>query len=149
MTEFFVNHYLWIKALHVIAVISWMAGMLYLPRLYVYHANADTGSELSETLKIMERKLLRIIINPAMIAAWLFGLAMIAANPALLTGGGWLHAKLGCVVGLQVFHAFLSRWRKAFLRDENAHSAGFFRKVNEIPTLLMIVIVVLVIVKPF
>jgi putative membrane protein len=148
MAEFFLLHYPWIKALHVIAVISWMAGMLYLPRLYVYHADADKGSELSETLKIMERRLLRIIINPAMILAWGFGLAMIAANPSLMTSGKWLHVKLGCVILLQVFHAFLSRWRKAFLRDENRHSAKFFRRVNEIPTLLMIVIVVMVIVKP-
>lgn len=149
MTEFFVQHYIWIKALHVIAVISWMAGMLYLPRLYVYHAQADAGSELSETLKIMERKLLRIIINPAMIITWILGLAMISANHSLMTSGGWLHAKLACVIGLQIFHAFLSRWRKAFLKDQNKHTPGFFRKVNEIPTVLMIIIVIMVVVKPF
>jgi len=148
MTDFLVRHYDWIKALHVIAIISWLAGMLYLPRLYVYHATADKGSELSETLKIMERKLLRMIINPAMVATWILGLSLIAANPSLLNGA-WLHVKLTCVIGLQVFHAFLSRWRKAFLRDENTHSAGFFRKVNEIPTILMVIIVIMVIVKPF
>ena len=147
MASFLLSHYEWVKALHVIAIISWMAGMLYLPRLYVYHASADKGSELSETLKIMERRLLRLIINPAMIVSWMLGLAMIAANPSMLQGG-WLHVKLTCVILLQIFHAFLSRWRKAFLRDENTHSATFFRKVNEIPTVLMVVIVIMVIVKP-
>ena len=139
MTDFFVHYYMWIKAFHVISVISWMAGMLYLPRLYVYHATADKGSELSETLKIMERRLLRLIINPAMILSWSFGLMMIAANPSLLTAGSWLHVKLTAVILLMVFHVFLSRWRKAFLKDENKHSAGFFRKINEIPTVLMII----------
>ena len=149
MIEFISGHYMWIKALHVISIISWMAGMLYLPRLYVYHATADKGSELSETLKIMERRLLRIIINPAMILSWIFGLAMIAANPSMMAAGKWLHVKLGCVILLQIFHAFLSRWRKAFLKDENTHPAAFFRKINEIPTVLMIIIVIMVIVKPF
>jgi protoporphyrinogen IX oxidase len=148
MADFIIQYYNWFKALHVIAVISWMAGMLYLPRLYVYHANADKGSELSETLKIMERRLLRIIINPAMILAWIFGLAMIYSNPALLQGG-WLHVKLTAVILMQVFHAFLARWRKEFLRDENKRTSKFYRRVNEIPTLLMIVIVIMVIVKPF
>jgi len=143
------EHYLLIKALHVISVISWMAGMLYLPRLYVYHADAKKGSELSETLKVMERKLLRIIINPAMILSWVFGGMMIAINPLLMSAGGWLHAKLGALVLMQIFHAFLARWRKAFLADKNTHSAKFFRCVNEIPTVLMIFIVVMVIMKPF
>jgi putative membrane protein len=149
MAGFFLHHYDWIKAFHVISVFSWMAGMLYLPRLYVYHATADKGSELSETLKIMERRLLRIIINPAMICAWVFGAAMIDANPTMLTAGKWLHVKLTAVILLQILHAFLSKWRKAFLRDENRHNAGFFRKVNEIPTALLIVIIIMVIVKPF
>lgn len=148
MIEFVLQYNEWIKALHVIAVISWMAGMLYLPRLYVYHADADRGSELSETFKIMERKLLRVIINPAMILAWLFGLLLIASNPGLFSGG-WMHAKLTSLILLQIFHAFLSRWRKAFLRDQNTHTALFFRKVNEIPAVLMVVIVIMVIVKPF
>lgn len=143
------DHYTWFKALHIIAVMAWMAGMLYLPRLYVYHAAADTGSELSETLKIMERRLLRLIINPAMIAAWLFGGALLWANPALLQGAGWMHAKLAAVAGLQIFHALLARWRRAFLKDQNRHSARFYRAVNEIPTVLMIVIVVMVVVRPF
>jgi putative membrane protein len=149
MTDFILSHYDWLKAFHVIAVISWMAGMLYLPRLYVYHADADKGSELSETLKIMERKLLRLIINPAMILSWIFGLALISATPEIFSSGGWLHVKLAAVILLQIFHAFLSRWRKAFLKDQNRHRASFYRKINEVPTLLMIVAVVMVIVKPF
>lgn len=146
--DYILHYYEWAKALHVISVISWMAGMLYLPRLYVYHANADKGSELSETLKIMERRLLRIIINPAMIFSWLFGIALLTANSSLLTSG-WMHAKLGLLLLMQVFHAFLSRWRKAFLQDRNTHAAGFFRAANEIPTVLMIIIVITVIAKPF
>lgn len=149
MADFILSHYDWFKAFHLIAVMSWMAGMLYLPRLYVYHASADKGSELSETFKIMERKLLRIIINPAMILSWGFGLAMLAANPGLLSSGGWMHAKLAALVLMQVFHAFLARWRKAFLHDRNTYSESFYRKVNEIPTVLMIMIVIMVVVKPF
>lgn len=148
MQEFLLNHYLWIKALHVIAVISWMAGLLYLPRLFVYHADADKGSELSETLKIMERRLLRIIMNPAMIATFVFGLCMIWANP-LLMKQGWMHGKLLFVVLLTAFHHLLGIWRKKFLRDENKRPAKFYRRVNEVPTLLMIGIVIFVIVQPF
>lgn len=148
MVDYILQHYLWFKALHIIAVISWMAGMLYLPRLYVYHAGAAKGSELSETLKVMERKLLRIIINPAMILSWMLGASMIAANPALMSGG-WMHTKLTALLGMQVFHAMLARWRRAFAADANTHTGSFFRKVNEIPTVLMIVIVVMVVVKPF
>ena len=148
MADFIAEYYSWFKAFHVIAVISWMAGMLYLPRLYVYHANADKGSELSETLKIMERRLLRIIINPAMILAWIFGLSLAFANPDLFDDG-WLHVKLTAAILLQIFHAFLSRWRKGFLRDQNQHSARFYRCVNEIPTVLMIAIVIMVTVRPF
>jgi protoporphyrinogen IX oxidase len=140
--------YLWLKACHVIAVISWMAGMLYLPRLFVYHAAAKPGSELSETLKIMERRLLRIIINPAMIAAWAFGIWMLALNPSLLHEP-FMHAKLGLLVAMQLAHAVLARCRRQFARDENRHSARFYRILNEAPTLLMIGIVILIIVKPF
>lgn len=148
MQEFFFDHYNVIKALHIISVISWMAGLLYLPRLFVYHAEAEKGSELSETLKIMERKLLRLIMNPAMIAAWLFGCAMLYANDALLSQP-WIHAKLTLVVLMTVFHHLLSRWRKAFVKDENRHGHKFYRKVNEVPTALMIGIVFLAILKPF
>jgi protoporphyrinogen IX oxidase len=148
MQEFLQQHVQWIKALHVIAVISWMAGLLYLPRLFVYHADADKGSELAETLKIMERRLLRLIMNPAMIAVWVFGICLVYASPALLKEG-WLHGKLALVLGLTVFHHLLARWRKTFVKDLNERPAKFYRRVNEVPTLLMIGIVILVIVRPF
>ena len=135
------------KARHLIAVIAWMAGMLYLPRLYVYHAKAAKGSELSETLKVMERRLLRAIINPAMIAAWIFGLTMAYLGDHWMEG--WFHAKLLLLLGMQLIHAALARWRRAFANDANIHSEKFYRVMNEIPTLLMIGIVILVIVKPF
>ena len=142
------NLYPWLMTFHILAVIAWMAGMLYLPRLYVYHAGSEKGSDKSETFKVMERRLLRAIINPAMIATYLFGILMIAANPALLEQG-WLHAKIALVVLMTVAHGLFARWRKVFERDENTRPAGFYRVWNEIPTLLMIFIVILVIVKPF
>ncbi len=140
--------YDWVKAMHVIAVIAWMAGMLYLPRLYVYHVTAVKGGELSETLKVMERRLLRAIINPAMVATFLFGGWMLYLNTALLSLH-WMHAKLVLVLAMSALHGLLARWRKAFAMDSNRHSANFFRTVNEIPTLFLIGIVILVIVKPF
>ena len=139
--------YAWIKALHVIAVIAWMAGMLYLPRLYVYHARAAKGSELSETLKAMERRLLRAIINPAMIAAWVFGLALAYLGNHWMEG--WFHGKLLLLLCMQLIHAGYARWRRAFASDENTHPDKFYRVMNEVPTLLMIGIVILAIVKPF
>ena len=137
----------WLLSLHIVAVIAWMAGMLYLPRLYVYHADAKAGSELSETFKVMERRLLRGIINPAMISTWIFGLLI--AIEGNWFSQHWLHAKLALVILMQIAHAFLARWRRAFAEDRNTHSARFYRFVNEVPTVLMIVIVILVIVKPF
>jgi putative membrane protein len=148
MQDLLLEHYLWIKALHLIAVMSWLAGLFYLPRLFVYHADALKGSELSETLKIMERKLLRIIMNPAMVLAWIAGGAMLWVNPALFDGG-WMHAKLTLVVLMTAFHMMCARWRKVFLADANTRSHKFYRKINEIPTVLMIGIVIFVIVKPF
>ncbi|HRK23351.1 MAG TPA: protoporphyrinogen oxidase HemJ [Beijerinckiaceae bacterium] len=140
--------YLWVKSLHVIAVISWMAGMLYLPRLFVYHVDAPKGSQQSETFKVMERRLLRAIINPAMIVSWLTGLWM--AWYVFAFKGGWLHAKLAIVfVLLSGFHGFLARWRKDFEADRNVRTAYFYRVMNEVPTVLMIAVVILVIVKPF
>jgi putative membrane protein len=139
--------YEWLKALHVISVIAWMAGMLYLPRLFVYHADAKPGSELSETFKVMERRLLRAIINPAMGAAWIFGLWMAWAGD--LWDQHWFHAKLVLVILMSTLHSFLSRWRRHFAADANQHSARFYRVVNEGVTLLLIGIVILVIVKPF
>ena len=140
--------YLWIKALHVIAVIAWMAGILYLPRLFVYHAQAENGSPSSETFKVMEAKLYRIIMTPAMIVAWICGLSMIAINPALLSSG-WLQVKLLVVLGLTVIHFLMNGWRRDFARDANQRSQKFFRIANEVPTLAMMVIVVMVIVRPF
>lgn len=140
--------YDWIKALHVIAVIAWMAGMLYLPRLFVYHVDAAVGSDKSETFKIMERRLLRAIINPAMIATLAFGIWMLLLNPDLLHAH-WMHAKLGLVIAMTALHGALARWRKAFAQDRNTHTTKFFRIINEVPTVIMIVIVILVIVKPF
>ncbi|HCS22408.1 MAG TPA: protoporphyrinogen oxidase HemJ [Alphaproteobacteria bacterium] len=149
MHDFIATHYLWFKALHLMALISWMAGIFYLPRLYVYHAEAEKGSELSETFKIMERKLLKVIMNPAMIATWVLGLLMLHANPEIMTGQGWMHAKLTLVLCMSGFHGYLAYTRKVFLRDENKKSHKFYRKINEIPTFLMMAIVILAVVKPF
>ena len=142
--------YLWLKALHIIAVISWMAGMLYLPRLFVYHCDAEPGSKQSETFKVMERRLLKAIINPAMIATWLLGLWLIwlMGKDAFLQAG-WLQAKLALVIAMSALHGFLVRWVKDFAADRNRHTGKFYRIVNEIPTVLMIFIVLLATVKPF
>jgi len=144
---FFEDSYLWFKALHVISVLAWMAGLFYLPRLYVYHTNAEVGSELSETFKVMERRLLRAIMNPAMIASLIFGGLLLAEIDAWKEG--WLHVKLLCIVGMIAFHMMLAKYRKDFLADQNKKSEKFYRMINEVPTLLMIVIVIMVIVKPF
>lgn len=150
MIDFLAEWYLVIKALHIIAVIAWMAGMLYLPRLFVYHADAAPGSELSETLKVMERRLLRAIINPAMFAAFLFG-GLLLATPGIADwSSGWLWIKLACVVlGLGGLHGQLSRWRRNFEADRNTRPARFYRFVNEVPTVLLVIVVVMVVVKPF
>jgi len=147
MAGFLGEAYLWVKALHVIAVIAWMAGMLYLPRLYVYHAAAEPGSPQSETFKVMERRLLRAIINPAMIASWVLGLMLAAHLDAWREG--WLHGKLALLLGMQLVHAAYARWRREFARDARHHGATLYRVANEVPTLLMIGIVILVVVKPF
>ncbi|MDR4308835.1 protoporphyrinogen oxidase HemJ [Chelatococcus sambhunathii] len=139
--------YLWIKALHVVAVISWMAAMLYLPRLFVYHAAATPGSETSETFKVMERRLLKAIMTPAMIVAWAAGLFLVWKGGWM--AAGWLHAKLALVLVLSGAHGYLASCVRAFAQDRNAKSQKFFRVLNEVPTLLMLAIVVLVIVKPF
>jgi len=139
--------YDWLKAFHLIAVIAWMAGMLYLPRLFVYHCGAEPGSRQSETFKTMERRLLKAIINPAMIATWALGLWLAWIGPYLTAG--WLHAKLALVLILSGVHGLFARWVKDFAADRNRRSAAFYRIVNEVPTLLMIGIVILAIVKPF
>jgi putative membrane protein len=144
--------YAWIKAFHVIAVISWMAGMLYLPRLFVYHCAAEKGSVQSETFKVMERRLLRAIINPAMILAWAFGLYLAWDGPDSRYGWfatGWFEAKFLLVIALSGVHGMLARWTKDFAADGNRHSAKFYRIINEVPTILMIGIVIFVVVKPF
>jgi protoporphyrinogen IX oxidase len=141
--------YPWIKSLHIVSMVAWMAGLLYLPRLYVYHAMAPVGSHRSETFKIMERRLQRGIMTPAMIATWGFGLVL-AGIPELVDWRmGWIWVKLALVVALSAFHLALSRWRGAFSANNNRHSTRFFRIVNELPTLAMIAIVLLVVVKPF
>ncbi|AHA98680.1 MULTISPECIES: protoporphyrinogen oxidase HemJ [Brucella] len=139
--------YLWVKALHVIAVISWMAGMLYLPRLFVYHCSAQPGSVTSETFKVMEKRLLRFIINPAMVVTWITGLWM--AWEIFGFQGGWLHAKLLLVVLMSGVHGYLSKSTRIFAEDRNMSLAKHWRIINEVPTVLMILIVILAIVKPF
>jgi putative membrane protein len=139
--------YEWIKAFHIIAVIAWMAGMLYLPRLFVYHCAAERGSKQSESFKVMERRLLKAIINPAMIAAWVLGLW-------LAWRGGWyqapwLQAKVVLALVLSGMHGLFVRWVRAFGADQNRHSQKFYRIINEVPAVMMIAIVILAVVKPF
>ncbi len=144
--------YRWILAFHIIAVIAWMAGMLYLPRLFVYHCAAETGSVQSETFKVMERRLLRAIINPALIATWLLGLWLAWHGPDSRYGwfvSGWLQAKLVLVLALSALHGLLAHWVADFAADRNRHSQKFYRIINEIPTILLIAIVILAVVKPF
>jgi putative membrane protein len=145
--EWLASLYPWTKALHVISVIAWMAGLLYLPRLFVYHCAADAAQ--GETFKVMERRLLRGIMNPAMGAVWLFGLMLLFTPGVVDWSAGWIHAKLILVVILTIFHHMLARWRKDFANDANQRPARFYRIANEVPTVLMVGIVILVIVRPF
>jgi len=140
---------LWVKALHVVSIIAWMAGMLYLPRLFVYHVASEVGSAQSETFKVMERRLLRAIMTPAMVASWVFGLWMVISYGEAVLQWGWLWAKLALVVVLTAMHLFFAGVVKQFAEDRNQRSARFYRFANEAPTLLMIGIVILVIVRPF
>jgi putative membrane protein len=139
--------YLWVKIVHVLAVISWMAGLLYLPRLFVYHSTVSIGSATSQTFKVMERRLLKAIMTPAMLVAWIAGLWMAFSSGAV--GEGWFHAKLLAVLILSGTHGMMAVQVKRFGRDENRHSSKYYRIFNEIPTLLMIAAVTLVILKPF
>ena len=141
--------YPWTKALHILAVIAWMAGLLYLPRLFVYHASAPVGSAQSETFKIMERRLLRGIMNPAMIAAYVFGLAVLFTPGIVVWSSAWIWVKLALVLLLSWHHHLQAGWRKDFEADRNGRPTRFFRMQNEIPTLLMIGIVIMVVVRPF
>jgi protoporphyrinogen IX oxidase len=144
--------YGWVKAFHIIAVIAWMAGTLYLPRLFVYHCAAENGSVQSETFKVMERRLLRFIINPAMIATWILGLWLAREGPDSHYGwfnSGWLQIKLAFVVLLSAVHGLFARWVRYFAADHNQHSQRFYRIINEVPTVAMIIIVLLSALKPF
>ncbi len=149
MDDILADIYPWVKSLHIISVIAWMAGMFYLPRLYVYHAGVEPGSEMSETFKIMERRLLRGIINPAMIMTFIFG-GLLLLTPGIVDWSEpWIWLKLTLVFIMGGFHGELSKWRKQFEADENTRPAKFYRLVNEVPTVLVIGIVILVVVKPF
>jgi len=139
--------YEWVKAFHVIAMIAWMAGMLYLPRLFVYHCASSAGSQQSETFKVMERRLLRAIMNPAMIVTWVLGLWLVWS--ADWARAPWLHAKVGLVVLLSAMHGYFSTLQRALAADRRDHSPVFYRIINEVPTVLLIAIVVLAVVKPF
>jgi len=142
-------YYLWIKAFHIIAVIAWMAGMLYLPRLFVYHAEVAPGSPESAKFKVMERRLLNAIMRPAIGATWLLGLTLALAPASGGFAQGWLHAKLGLVVGMSALHGFFTKCQRDFANDANRYSSRFYRIGNEIPAVLMVLIVILVVVKPF
>jgi protoporphyrinogen IX oxidase len=139
--------YEWVKAFHIIAVIAWMAGMLYLPRLFVYHCDARSGSQQSETFKVMEQRLLKLIINPAMLATWALGLWLGSSGGWI--AAGWLQAKILLVLLLSGLHGFMMRWVRDFAHDRNRHSSRFYRIINEVPTVLMVATVVLAVVKPF
>jgi putative membrane protein len=147
--SFLIPLYPWIKALHVIAVIAWMAGLLYLPRLFVYHCDVPRGSVESERFKVMERRLLKQIMTPAMISVWVLGLILVATPGVIDWAAGWWHVKLLLVILMTGFQGGLSRWRRDFLEDRNTRSQRFYRIANEIPTVMMVVIVIMVIVKPF
>ncbi|WP_271828415.1 protoporphyrinogen oxidase HemJ [Commensalibacter communis] len=142
-------YYLWLKAFHIIAMIAWMAGQFYLPRLFVYHCQAKVGSEESERFKTMEHKLQRVIINPAMIFTLLFGILLVCVPGIVDFHSIWWPVKFISVLLLLGFHGACSRWRKQFFKDQNKHSEKFYRYMNEIPTILMIIIVIMVVVKPF
>ena len=140
--------YLWVKAVHVIAIIAWMAGILYLPRLFVYHVAAAAGTATSETFKVMERRLLRAITTPAMIVSLITGAWLILMVPEHL-GEGWLHAKIALVIAMVAVHGLLARHRRLFADDQNRQSARYFRVLNEVPTVLLVGTIILVIVRPF
>lgn len=149
MEGFLGGAYLWIKALHIVAVISWMAGMLYLPRLFVYHAEAAPLSEMDKTLQIMERRLLRGIVNPAMIATLVLGILLMLDRGPAIWSEGWWHVKVLLLVGMFGLHGFLARWRRLFAEGRNPHTARFYRWANEAPAVLMVAIVLMAVAKPF
>ncbi len=145
-----VDWYTWVKAAHIISVIAWMAALLYLPRLFVYHCEAEPGSQMSETFKVMERRLLKAIMTPAMIAAWLFGLTMLLSGERIVFAEDiWVHVKLLLVLIMSALHGGCAAWARAFAEDRNTRSPRFFRVMNEVPAVLMIAIVILAVTKPF
>lgn len=149
MQEYLIDYYLWVKTIHILAVISWMAALLYLPRLFVYHTMVAVGSDQDQLFQVMEVKLLKIIMNPAMILSWIFGLLLIVTPGVADMASVWLQIKLVSLVGLSAFHMVLGRWRRQFVGGENTRSENFYRAINEVPTMLMILIVVMAVVKPF
>ena len=140
--------YLWIKALHIISVIAWMAGLLYLPRIFVYHTECSVGSQQSETFKVMERRLFRVIMNPAMVASLVFGGLLLASQDQFIWQEIWIYVKLVCVVALMASHMMMGAWRRAFAENRNSRPGSFYRIMNEVPTALMIIVVIFVVVKP-
>ena len=149
MSAWLASAYPWLKALHIIAVIAWMAGLLYLPRLFVYHAAVDPRSDQARLFMTMERRLYRGIMAPALLMTLLFGGLLLSVPGLVSWSSGWLHAKLALVLLLLLGHGAMGKWRRDFAAANNRHSAGFYRAVNEVPTLIMIAIVILVVVKPF
>lgn len=147
--DFLTALYPWTTALHVISVIAWMAALLYLPRLFVYHAGAGAQGEPAETFKVMERRLLKLIANPASVAAWVFGLMLVFTPGIVDWSAGWVHGKAALVIAMTGYHHALVRWWRAFTEDRNVHPPRYYRIANEVPTLLMIGIVILVVVRPF
>ena len=142
------NYYEWIKTFHIVAMTSWMAGIFYLPRLYAYHAEVKVGSEQDKTFQVMESRLLRIIINPAMIATLILGL-LLADIYGFRSLGVWFHIKMLAVVILLAFHGLLAKWRKDFVKGQNKKPAKFYKIINEVPVVFFIIIVSMVVVKPF
>ena len=149
MRTFLLEWYPWIKAFHIIFVVTWMAGLFYLPRLYVYHTRAKAGGERDKEFQGMEQKLLKIIMNPSMIMVWILGLALFFTPGLAPTDAGWVWVKGAAVIGLTGFHQALGAWRKDFVAGKNTKSEKFFRKANEVPAVLLVIIVIMVVVKPF
>ena len=147
MSETLMAFYPWLKAFHIIAVIAWMAGLLYLPRLFVYHCETTVGTPEYDRFVVMERKLMRVIINPSMIAVWILGLSLASALDVWMAP--WFHIKLTLVIILSGLHGMMSRWRRDFEQGRNTKTQRFYRIVNEVPAVLMALIVILVVVKPF
>ena len=146
--RFFAMLYPWTKAFHVIALIAWMAGMLYLPRLFVYHCDMQRGSAESERFKVMEHRLLRQIINPAMIATWTFGIMLVLTPGIVDWSAPWWHIKLAAVLLMSGFHGAMSKWKRLFMEDRNTKPHRFYRIANEVPALLLVVIAIMIVVRP-